>query len=198
MTAPGQTDDDDNIEFGGAEDDVEDNDEGTEGSEDEAPALREDGKPYTASDIRALQDALKKNRKELRALKSAKPPADEDKTPDADAEARAAQAAEAKFKPVVVRTAAKAAFVEAGLVLPKGKGDAALARALKLLDMAEVEITDDGEVEGLDDQIEEIKSEFPELFVSTRRPGRVDGAGREGSDNGKPKSSADKIASLLG
>lgn len=206
MSRPGQAEegapafDDlgDDVDVSDVDNDVEESDE-DEGSD--VPALRADGKPFTQADLRRMQDSLKKARKsarELAAGKSGDGTADEKKTSDPDAEATALAKAEAKYKPVVVRQAAKAAFTEAGLILPKGRSSEALSRALKLLDMAELDLTDDGEVEGLEDQIEDLKAEYPMLFASTRRPGRIDGADRDGAAARRPKSSADKIAALFG
>jgi hypothetical protein len=196
VTAPGnedrELDDDGTIE---TDETVESGDEET--VEDDAPAVRPDGQPFTAGDLRRLQETLKKARRDARSAKSGRQTTEATKTAAEEAAAEASRAAEAKFKPVVVRTAARAAFLEAGLVLPKGRSDAAFNRAVKLLDLDELEITDDGDVEGLAEQIDDLKAEFPELFVSTRRPGRIDGAGREGTDNSGQRSSAAKLAALL-
>lgn len=81
-----------------------------------------------------------------------------------DAESRAtrlaSEAALSQYKPVAVQALAKAAFLEAGAPASK------VARLSKLLDAAAVEIDGDN-VSGLDDQIDSIKAEFPELFQAT-------------------------------
>ncbi|MCD2156024.1 phage scaffolding protein [Rhodococcus cerastii] len=46
----------------------------------------------------------------------------------------------------------------------------------KLLDLGQIELDDDGNVTGLDEQIESVKSEFPELFETKRSAPKVDAA----------------------
>ncbi len=179
---------------------------GDDGDQDDGPLLKDDGTPFTKADLDALNAALTKARREARAAKRGKTAEPADK-PDADkpdvdkAVADATAAAESRWKPRVVRNAARGAFIEAGLVLPKDNADGALARVVKLLDLDDLEITDDGEVDGLREQVEEIKVDFPHLFTTTTgrtRTGRVDGADKSGQGNGKVKSSAEAIAALLG
>lgn len=192
-----QQDDDLDTDLGDDEDEREDEDDD---SEEVKPPVKADGKPYTQADIDALQTALRKSRKDARTARRGGPAADKGKDDGEDPEkARvdAESAAEAKWKPTVVRTAARAAFAEAGLVLPKGKADATMARALRLLDVDDLEINEDGDVEGLEEQIEEIKLDFPDLFATQqRKPGRVEAADR-GSGGGKTKTTADLIAGQL-
>lgn len=69
------------------------------------------------------------------------------------------EAAEAKYKPVAIKAAARAALVEA-----KVKGDP--GRAVKLMDMSAIDIDEDGEHVGLEDQIDLVRAEFPEMFES--------------------------------
>lgn len=85
----------------------------------------------------------------------------------------AAAAAEKTWKPRFVRSAARSALVEAGLI---GKPD----RLLKLIDADAVEIDEDGEVTGLDAQVRDLKRDYPELF-GKRGAGRIDGADRGSS-----------------
>lgn len=154
--------------------------------------------PPTQQDWDNVQLALKKARQDARAARKVVKPEGED-APDVDkAVAAASEAAGAKYKPMVVKAHARAAFAEAGLVMPKGKTDTALARVLRLLDMADIDVDDDGEVSGLSEQIDDIKSDFPELFAQKpARVARVDGADKGNASNGKPKSSAEVMASLI-
>ncbi|MFD6514200.1 phage scaffolding protein [Rhodococcus sp. NPDC060176] len=46
----------------------------------------------------------------------------------------------------------------------------------KLLDLSQIGLDDDGNVTGLDEQIESVKSEFPELFETKRSAPKVDAA----------------------
>lgn len=170
--------------------DLEQEDDGEE--QDPEPFVKDDGKPFTKADHDALQTALAAARKEARTAKRAAKgkPADTEKAAN-----EAEQAAAAKYKPIVVKTAARGALAEAGLILPKGKEQAALGKALKLLDMDEIDLSDDGEVEGLEEQIDELKGLYPELFAK-KGTRRVDGADR-GTPPGKGQSSADALAGML-
>jgi hypothetical protein len=83
--------------------------------------------------------------------------------------------------PVVIKHAATSALRDAGFDFPDDKDARAakLRRALKLMDVEDVEIDDDGEVLGLEDAIDELKAEFPELFAKAsgtrqrKRPGNT-------------------------
>lgn len=161
----------------------------------DGPLLKDDGTPVTAADWAAVQTALMKARRDAR--RAGKPKADED-APDVDkVAADATAAAESKFKPLVVKAHARSAFVEAGLALPKDNPEGALARVLKLLDLDDIDVTEDGTVDGLREQVEDIRRDFPELFATTRqRPARVDAADR-GAPAPKQKSSAEILAAAL-
>lgn len=174
-----------------------------EGVAEAAPPVKPDGTPYTMADIEALQEALRKARKDARAAARGRgvelPPVDgDDSAPDVDKlRAEVESAAVAKWKPLVVRTAARSAFVEAGLVLPKDGADEALARVVRLLDLDDIDVTEDGQVDGLAEQVDEIKRDFPELFASARRPAaRVDAGGKPAAPVA-PKSSAELLAAQL-
>lgn len=168
----------------------------------------DDWKPPTKADWDAVQAALTKARREARAAK--RKPAGTGSNGDATtaekpdpekAAAEATAAAENKWKPLLVRTAARTAFVEAGLVLPKSNADGAMARVVKLLDLDDLEITDDGQVDGLREQVEEIRADFPELFATggKARTGRVDGADKGSQGNGRAKTASEiQAAALMG
>jgi hypothetical protein len=88
--------------------------------------------------------------------------------------------------PVVIKHAATSALRDAGFVFPDDKDARAtkLRRALKLMDVEDVEIDEDGEVLGLEDAIDELKAEWPELFAKAggtrqrKRPGNTGGNGK--------------------
>lgn len=173
---------------------VDAEDEDTEPAEDSAEDS--DWTPPSKEDWVKVNEALRKARQDARAAKRAKnaPSAEGEKNPE-DVEAEITGRVEAKYKGVVVRQAARAAFAEAGLVLPKGREDSALKKALKLLDVDDIDITADGDVDGLAEQIEDIKADYPELFARPRAS-RIDAAPR-----GKPpvqeKSTAEWLAAAL-
>lgn len=87
------------------------------------------------------------------------------------------EAEESRWKGRMVRQAAKAALLEAGL-----QGDA--TKLARLVDENDVEIDDDGEiVDGLEEQIDSIKEDYPELFeeqTKANRRTRIDGSDRGG------------------
>lgn len=167
------------------EDPTVDDDKGTATDPVTDPPADDKGKawtPPTEAEWKAQQEKLKKangqaaaHRKEADDLK---------RKGETEAEANARQAreeAEASaskaWKPRIVKQAARAALVEAGLT---GAPD----RLLKLVDVDQVEVDDDGEVSGLDDQIKALKKEYPELFAK-RGGSRIDAADKGGDGTGK-------------
>jgi hypothetical protein len=170
------------------------------------PATKADGTPYTQADIDALNEALRKARQAERRLKRGgqRPAQAQDGASEEDTEkirAEVETAAAGKWKPVVVRQAARAAFADAGLILPKSGGDEALARVLRLLDMDDIDVTDEGAVEGLTEQVEEIRRDWPDLFAPPAsrngRPPRVNAGNRDDASGQAPRSAADRIAAQL-
>lgn len=105
--------------------------------------------------------------------------------------ADATTASEKKWKPRIVTSAAKTALVEAGLV---GSPD----RLLKMLDHDDIDVDEDGEVSGLDDQIADLKADYPELFTKKIVKTSVDGGRRTVVGGSAKKSSADLIAERFG
>jgi hypothetical protein len=153
----------------------------------------EEWKPPTKEEWARTQKAVTKanaeaktNREKLRELQ-AKSEGDEGK-----AAREAAEAAEKRFKPVAVRSAAKAAFLEAGL--QPGKSIAPLVR---MLDLDALDVDDDGDVIGLNEQVAAIKADYPELFTPTeKKPPRLNGADKPGS-NGRTLTTGEKIAAQV-
>jgi hypothetical protein len=109
------------------------------------------------------------------------------------------EAARAKLKPGLVKSAARDALKAAGLILPeKGDGASAYQRAIRLLDMDEIDVDDDGEVSGVDDQVKAVKRDFPELFA--RRGAKVVNAGAGSNGDGtsqKTETSANRLAAMV-
>lgn len=127
---------------------------------------------------------------------------------------RASAEAEALYKPALVTTAARAAFMDAGWA----SKDFGLAMRLLDLDEIGVDFGETGEAEliGLEEQIERVKKSFPALFrkrrtpeqeerddeLTTRRRRRtsardIDGGDR-GRQDGKPQNWLDKVNRQLG
>jgi hypothetical protein len=116
----------------------------------------------------------------------------------------AAEKAEARYKPIVVKKAARAALIQAGATAAvegdKEKTEARLARLLKLIDVSDLSVEDDGEVLGLDEQVEGLRAEWPELFEPREKKpkARPTGAPRPAAVE-KPKSTAEiHAARILG
>lgn len=194
MADPDDEDDDEDegqqIDSGSGSDDENDDDQDDDENDEESkPATKEDGSPVTVKDWNALQESLKASRKAERAAKRAARGKGTTDTAEADKQA------EAKYKPILVKQAARGALIEAGLIVAKGKEQTAIGKALKLIDMDEVELDEDGEVEGLDEQIQELKESFPELFV--KKGGRRIAGEERGRAPGSAKSSADALAGIL-
>jgi hypothetical protein len=95
-------------------------------------------------------------------------------------------AAAAKYRGMIGTTAAKAALLAAGL---KGKPDG----LLKLLDYDELDIDDDGEVSGLDEQVDDLKSKYPELFARGRAQKDKDGTNKDSSGARKKMTATERL-----
>jgi hypothetical protein len=79
---------------------------------------------------------------------------------DTKAKREATEAALAKLKPVAIKATATAAFMAGGADEDKAR------KLLRLLDLSKIDI--DGDVvNGLDEQVEEIKADWPELFAKS-------------------------------
>lgn len=105
----------------------------------------------------------------------------------------AQEAARAGLMPTLIRTAAEAKLERAGLTLPEDPGERAakLRRVMKLVDTEAVDVDDQGDLLGLDDAVDALKADYPELFkgkARAPRPGNVSGG--KGS-NGKPKTATE-------
>jgi len=125
---------------------------------------------------------------------------------------KASAEAEARYKPALVASAAKAAFMDAGWASKD------FGLAMRLLDLDEIEVdfgdgTETAELVGLEEQIERVKKSFPALFRKRRAPEQSDelashrrrrtgardiDAGDRGRQDGKPQNWLDKVNRQLG
>lgn len=179
--------------------DVEELEDGTTAEQDDLEEEAEE--TFTSKDMDKVKGALDKERTlnkdktaeikaknaEIRQLKAdlkksldSKLEDDGVKTTLAEAEKRAD-----KFRNIAVTKEAKLALTEAGAKV-------STSRLIKLLDLQDVEIDDNGNVSGLADAITELKEESPEFFKSdedeeevkptrkatVRKPGPVDGGNK--------------------
>jgi hypothetical protein len=202
IVCAGSSDDDDSddvgidLDGGGDTDADDEQDDVDEDSDDDAdkpkPAAKKTDGNITQADIDALREAqakrnaehrseVRKLRAQLREIKTAGQKADAG-TDEAAVKAieEAQAAAEKRYKPIAIRSAARAAFLEAGLT---DLSDSRMKSLTRLLVMEDIEVDEDGDVVGLDDQIDAIKEDLPELF---RKPET------ESVDNGKPRIRAPK------
>lgn len=144
---------------------TDDTDEGEE--EDELSAEAEAGASDTVprsemiKAIKARQAAKTKLRESQRALADLQRKNEtEDDTKVREATEKAAKAERDKYKPALVKTGATAALLAAK---PK-RGKDGIPRLIKLMDLDEIEVNDDLELEGIEEEVERLQAEFPELF----------------------------------
>ncbi|QEQ93588.1 hypothetical protein SEA_ZUKO_10 [Streptomyces phage Zuko] len=95
-----------------------------------------------------------------------------------EATEKAAKAERDKYKPALVKTGATAALLAAK---PK-KGAAGIPRLIKLMDLDEIEVNEDLELEGVEEEVARLQEEFPELFGEETE----DKGGKEKDDDEKP------------
>lgn len=185
---------------GGKDDDAEDGDESGDEEDDEeddtdladltVEQLRAQLKVTqtavkTANDRSARRRSLLKSEREERAElqkkldekpASVKKIADDDKPEAVDAKAierdvetRVQAAADERVKRVELKSELR------GLIAPEK-----LERALKLIDMSDLSINRRGDVDGIDEAIEDLKADMPELFAkATRRRRAIGGRDEE-------------------
>lgn len=145
--------------------------------------------------LRREREARKTAEAQLRTLQQAN-------ETDADKRQREAEeAAQAKYKPTAIKAVARAALIEAKYKKSADSG-------VRLIDMELVDVDEDGNITGLEDQIAWLKTEYAELFESDvppqakpaakRTAPKID-AGNKPPVEDQPKSSAERIAaSVLG
>lgn len=186
--------DDEGIDF----DEGEQSEKPEEQTEDDGPILNAEGKPATKKDWDALQEALKKARRDARAAKrhavtngaQGQTEGQESKSPE-DVEREVRTKLEAEYKPVLIRSAVDRAFARAGI-----KEDR-FDRAFRLLDLEDLTLSEDRKtVEGLEEQIAELKEDIPELFIR-RRTSSVDSGDRSAEGNGKKLTPSEMQARAL-
>ncbi len=127
----------------------------------------------------AARDAAKRELREERAAIAKLKQQGEDDTAKAIREAaeEAASAAEKKYKPIALRAALLTAGVKAGRI----------AGAVKLLEIDDIEVDGNGEVSGLEGQLDGLREDWPELFAGQEEP-----KAREARPSSRAADGADK------
>ena len=206
-TAPGEVigagEDSDELDDDDLDDDDDEDDDPDEGkSEDE---LRAELKAVRKSLGKANGQSARnrKRRRELeaelsgRTSKKPKANADDDDEVDIDAIRAQAQAEGKKAgEAIVKRSKVEAALAKAGIT-----DDKTLARLARGVDLDDLDLNDDGTVDGLDEVIDELREDLPALFEKPRRR-RTSVAGPDDRDGGqgrevKPKSASEQAAAKL-
>ena len=172
------------------------------------PAEEEDYVPPSREEWERVRRTMAKRKEEKLAVqRELNELRDKHREQETDAEKairEAEEKAEARYKPIVVKKAARAALIQAGATTAvegdKEKTEARLSRLLKLIDVGDLSVEDDGEVLGLDEQVEALRADYPELFEApARKPKtRPTGAPKPAAQE-KPKTTAEiHAAKLLG
>ena len=125
--------------------------------EESSPDLRDEALRKANREAHERRLELKKVNAELADLKLAQ--ASEAEKAVLAARREGAEEAEKALRPAVVRATARAALSAAGCI------DSAVQKTLmRLVDTSKVELEDGEVVSGLDDQIDELRAQFPEKF----------------------------------
>ncbi|WP_028809204.1 phage scaffolding protein [Streptomyces sp. 351MFTsu5.1] len=217
VIAGGAEDDDIDVEVG-ADPDPEPEPEGDDDPEPDTapkpkpPAGDDDPDPEPAGEYvppsreewERVRRTLRKRKEEKlevqRTLNELRDKYKEQETETERAVREAEEKAEARYKPIAVRKAVRAALIEAGATTAvegdKEKTEARIARLMKLVDVGDLSIDDDGEVLGVDEQIDGLRADYPELFepaAKAKPKVRPTAAPRPAAPD-KPKSAAEQHA----
>lgn len=206
--AGGSEDDgDSDVDMDGADLDDAEDDTGADDESDEEQAKPEPPKPDAKKDpaltkaeveLAKLRAALKKSNDDAKRHRLAlKEREDRDRANEGDLDKalrEAREEAENTWKPRIVSQAARAALAEAGVA---GGPD----RVLRLLDTQSLSVDDDGDVIGLDSEIDRLRAEYPEFFTKPeaekpKAKPRPTGAPKAAAPE-KPKNSWDQHAARV-
>ncbi|MFG3051898.1 phage scaffolding protein [Kitasatospora sp. NPDC048239] len=145
-----------------------------------------------ARTVAALRKANEEAKRNRLALKQLEAKGRENEGDHERAIREATEAAESQWKPRIINQAARAALAEAGVA-------GGPSRVLKLLDTDSLSVDDDGDVIGLDSEIDRLRTDYPELFARpepAKPKARPTAAPRQAAPE-KPKSSWDQHAARL-
>lgn len=145
-------------------DSPEDTDPDDRGGDDWTPPSKEEHEKMTRT-LAARKKERDDARRELAALKAGQTGGTGKTEPPADPEAK------------TKRQAGLAALTGAGLTKEQAKD------AVRLLNLSGLEVDEDGDVDGIDDAVADLRTKFPGLFPR-KAGGKVDTADRGGANNG--------------
>lgn len=97
----------------------------------------------------------------------------------------AVKAMENKYKPALVKASATALLLAAN---PK-KGKDGIPRLLKLMNLDDIEVGEDQAVEGVEEEVERLQADYPELFGGDEKPAK------ESTDADEEKPAARRVTS---
>lgn len=161
-----------------------------EGSEEEENQEQEEelDPKELAAQLAKAQEALKKANREAKERREALEKIQRESEGEEEAKIRTAkEEVAAEWQDRFVKVAARGALVEAGVTIDP-------AKALRLLDLDDVEVDDSGDVKGLDVAVAALKKESPEFFKK-KAPGAGDIADRKPAE--EPKDFAEGLAAQL-
>ncbi|MGW3929981.1 phage scaffolding protein [Streptomyces microflavus] len=92
------------------------------------------------------------------------------------------------FREMAIGLKAERTLSDAGINNPKVK---------KLLNLSEITVTESGDLEGLTEQLDSLKEDFPELFGVTKRVSGGGDAANKQAVTAKPKNSATALIGQL-
>ncbi len=120
-----------------------------------------DEKEPTPEELKAsvanLEKALKKANREAARLRNEKKATEAGKETESKGEEKPA---DDRYKRSAVAAATRAEFKEAGFTGTKEQA----AKLARLLDLDDIDVDEDGEVDGLEDAVADLKEQFPALF----------------------------------
>ena len=193
-------DEDSDDEDDDSDDDDEDEDDEEEDDDDEFADLSEaeiraelkkatERLTKAGGSVKSKRASIRKLKRELEDARKPKPAGKskggDEEAPDLDAIRDAAKAeAKAEADTRIKRSEAKAALVAAGV------SREVAADLIGFVKLDDLDLDDDGEVEGLDEEIERIQKKYPTFFAKTtgrRRRESVAGGADRGGEGARPK-----------
>lgn len=184
--------DDDDDDGDGDEGDDPDADKSVEELRAELKSVRESLNKSSGSN-KVKRDRIKKLQADVTAARTPKPKEDEGDKPDAEA-IRASIEAEVNAKANLRTIKAEAKGALRGIGVPADQ----VASIVNMLGLDDVDVDDDGNVEGIDEAIDDLKTRFPQLFSKSRKKASVGGGlDRDGKQQSKVKTTSQLQADRL-